>query len=155
MRFHELLLLVNFDEVVNIIINIYYSNDENKDIIRKNYLEFLNNLINNYTPELNNTTICIDYIPMVIYEDYTEDAYWHVYGIEPNKKDTKLALEFSSFSIWLGFYIDENIFINLNQAEVIAHCIWEMTFISFDENEIIKKIEEISSHINEIMEEIQ
>lgn len=158
MRFHELLLLVDFDEVVDKIVDIYYSENEEKDVVRKNYLYFLENLIDGREPKCSDITIQIDYVESVTREyngyTWTDDEYWHVYGTSQDD-DSKWALEFSPFDEWLGFSINQAIFSNLSRAEAVAHCVWEMTFVSFDETEIAKKIEEINASVDEIMEEIK
>ena len=160
MKFHELLLLVDFEEVTNKIVDIYYSEYEEKDVVRKNYLNFLETLLNNHEPKYGDTVIHIDYVEAVTKEynnqSWTEDSYWHVYGMnQDDDDDSKWALEFSSFDEWLGFSINHTVFWNLSRAEVVAHCLWEMTFVSFDETEIAEKFKEINSYVDSIYEEIE
>ncbi|WP_027624528.1 DUF6557 family protein [Clostridium lundense] len=43
------------------------------------------------------------------------------------------ALDACSFESWLGFYIGEETFGRFTKPNIIAHCIWEMTFFGFEQ----------------------
>lgn len=46
------------------------------------------------------------------------------------------ALEFQPWQHWLGMEIEQETLDKFPPEAIVAHCLWEMTFISFDEKEI-------------------
>ena len=53
------------------------------------------------------------------------------------------SLEFTPWNEWLRMEIDPSVFTQYSELEIISHCLWEMTFISFDENEIREQEREL------------
>ena len=47
-----------------------------------------------------------------------------------------LALEFTPWEEWLGMDVDEQSLLEFSESELICHCLYEMTFISFDQKKI-------------------
>ncbi len=66
--------------------------------------------------------------------------------------EVEYALEFQPWKEWLGMAIDEPTCRHYPPPEILAHCLWEMTFMGFDQEtiheekqELIKRVEEINS----------
>src|SRR5262249_36274503 len=57
---------------------------------------------------------------------------------KPKKEDISdgVALEFRPWKEWLGMSIAAITLKEFTELEIIAHCLYEMTFIGFDEKEI-------------------
>ena len=68
---------------------------------------------------------------------------------DPGEITESLAIEFVPWNKWLGMSISADTLQNFTELEIISHCLFEMTFIDFDETEI----EEQFSDINKTMEE--
>ncbi|WP_310554411.1 DUF6557 family protein [Flavobacterium sp.] len=89
------------------------------------------------------------------YDDETGDlCFANVYGV--NEKSTNeitngVAIEFEPWSKWLGMTISERTCIEFNELEIIAHCLWEMTYMGYDENEIQSELCEIKNVREEYM----
>lgn len=60
------------------------------------------------------------------------------------------AIEFKPWEQWLGMEIDPVAFELFSETEILAHCLYEMTFVGFDEDEIQKRYQEINSLADEI-----
>ena len=89
-------------------------------------------------------------------DDYDQSEYIDVSGyynnpqeknIEPNPS---LALEFTSWDKWLGMDIDINTLNSFSELEIIAYCLYEMTFIGFEEETIKAELERIENIVEEI-----
>ena len=95
-------------------------------------------------------------------DDFDNHEYVDVSGYErsytqfPNEQNHSLALEFTSWDKWLGMDVDEKTSKDFTELEIISHCLYEMTFISFDQEiiqEEIDKLEKLSEEIKNMTEE--
>ena len=68
-------------------------------------------------------------------EYFCEDdvAGWIVDGI---KEDDMYALDFTPWNEWLGMEIHSKALNSLKTYEIAAHCLWEMSFYGFNENQV-------------------
>lgn len=95
-------------------------------------------------------------------DDFDNQEYVDVSGCEridtqlPNEENHSLALEFTSWDKWLGMDVDEKTLEDFTEFEIISHCLYEMTFISFDQEiiqEEIDKLEKLADEIRNMSEE--
>lgn len=88
-------------------------------------------------------------------DDFDNEEYIDISGRKKNEpKDQKeqeisYALEFTPWSEWLGMQIDKNSIKNFTEFEIISRCLFEMTFIGFDENEIQEELNKINDTTEE------
>ena len=61
--------------------------------------------------------------------------YAAVYGITPGD-DKRWAIQFERWENWLGMEIEESTRKRLSPVEIVAHCLWEMTFEGFEQEKI-------------------
>lgn len=85
-------------------------------------------------PKESNITIEIRKVRDIFDKTY----YTDVSGIEENKEGS-LALEYSMLDEWLGYKLDPKTLKRMKQIEIMAHCLWEMTFNGFTSEHIKKK----------------
>ena len=82
-----------------------------------------------------------------------EESYIDVSGRDPNAgKDEltdRLAIEFTPWNEWLGMTISNETLADFNELEIISHCLFEMTFVSFDEKEIQEYLESLNKTAEE------
>lgn len=95
-------------------------------------------------------------------DDFDNHEYVDVSGCEridtqlPDEHNRLLALEFTSWDKWLGMEVDEKTLQDFTELEIISHCLYEMTFISFDQEiiqEEIDKLEKLADEIRNMSEE--
>ena len=95
-------------------------------------------------------------------DDFDNLEYVDVSGCEridtqlPNEQNHSLALEFTSWDKWLGMDVDEKTLQDFTEFEIISHCLYEMTFISFDQKiiqEEIDKLEKLADELRNMSEE--
>src|SRR5690554_5507185 len=82
-------------------------------------------------------------IEIVIEQEFDEETqelgFGNVYGIDHESKDeitNSVALEFTAWDKWLGMEINELTLREFSELEIISHCLYEMTFVGYDEEEI-------------------
>jgi hypothetical protein len=84
------------------------------------------------------------------------DSYIDVSGRkiipDPDSITNSYALEFTKWNEWLGMDICQTTLNDFNELEIITHCLYEMTFFSFDEDEIQKQIASLEKTIEEYKE---
>lgn len=77
-------------------------------------------------------------------DDFDGEEYISVSGKynHPKNDEEKFsqAIEFTAWNEWLGMDICEESLLNFNELEIIAHCLFEMTFVGFEEEEIQKQL---------------
>lgn len=165
MKFKELVSDTDWESVANSLKSNYDVSDDSLDSHRDVYYK----LINTDSCEDTNMRICIEWIPPD--GDLVDDGFWDVFGrngtLHKETEDVELfsnsseewlnsevsyALEFNSWSKWLNMEVDSNTAnnITLMKADIVAHCLWEMTFISYDEDEIQDNLEGLKNQVEEI-----
>jgi hypothetical protein len=63
--------------------------------------------------------------------------------VSGRKGDELVAIEFVDWAEWLGMVVDHETSHRYTPTEILAHCVWEMSFFGFDEDTIRKKWGEI------------
>ena len=95
-------------------------------------------------------------------DDFDNSSYVDVSGRDNNPKENAdiltdaLAIEFTPWNEWLGMDIDKNTLQDFTELEIIAHCLYEMTFIDFEEEEIqaeMDKLKDIADEYKNMTEE--
>jgi len=77
-----------------------------------------------------------------------EEPYWNIYGREPDNDDT-WALDFMPWGKWLKAEMDPECS-ELDDLDLICHCLWEMTFHGWTEATIKEVIEELDRCVEDI-----
>jgi len=80
-----------------------------------------------------------------------DEEYEDVGGIDDDGE--RWALDFTPWAEWLGMEIHPESVHNYSPAEIVAHCIWEMTWNGFTEEEIEKKKNEFGERLAKAFEE--
>ena len=92
----------------------------------------------------------IEIVLQQCYDDETnEESYVAVSGLKKDNPTEGLAIEFVPWTEWLGMTVSSNALNQFNELEIISHCLYEMTFMGFDENEIQKQLSEIKKTAEE------
>ncbi len=65
-------------------------------------------------------------------------------------EEESFALEFTDWSQWLSMQIDERTLGRYAAQEIIAHCLWEMTFIGYSRAEIAQERARLKEMVDEI-----
>lgn len=87
-------------------------------------------------------------------EDESEGSiYVEVTGIKSERKENAItvghALDFVEWKYWLGMDLAPETINNFTDLEIIAHCLYEMTFFSFEESEIKEQFDTLKKIADE------
>ncbi|MDD4176802.1 MAG: hypothetical protein PHY58_06890, partial [Bacteroidales bacterium] len=86
-------------------------------------------------------------------DDYDGEEYVNVSGKYANPKSEEeefsQAIEFTPWNKWLGMEISQESLQHFSELEIISHCLYEMTFVGFEEEEIQKELNSLEKSIEE------
>lgn len=165
MKFKELVDDADWEKVKQSLINSYDLGEG--ELL--NYEEVLEEL-KQMEPEETKMRICIKWFDPDIKFD-REEGFWAVDGLDGTlQKETEdfqyfsatcteefansevgYALDFTPWAEWLGMEIDPETAnnIELMQSDIVAHCLWEMTFHGYEEENIKEILDELESRVEE------
>ena len=82
-----------------------------------------------------------------------KNAYFCVSGLCTVKGIRQsYALEYTPWSKWLGYEVDKKVLKKMLKEEIVAHCLWEMTFMGFTQNKIRSRLSVLRRRVNDIKE---
>jgi hypothetical protein len=147
MKFRDIIKRNNWLSVEMVLLKLYP--DEKKNI--SGYEEVLSKL-KMLEPKEKDISILVSWEK----DDFDQTDYVNVSGYHNNPKENtdeaniSLALEFTPWNEWLGMDIDANTLKTFNELEIIAHCLYEVTFVGFEEEEIKAELDKINDAAEEI-----
>jgi hypothetical protein len=130
MIFKDLINEANIDAVSNILKNNYY--DDSIDINK--YIQILERL--KYKNPKENPDCFNFIISLKSIKKQNGEIYVDVSAFNPDENNQHYAIELRPWCEWLAMKVDEVSLATFKCDEIVAHCLYEMTCISFDEEEI-------------------
>lgn len=95
-------------------------------------------------------------IEIVLYQYYDDNGQPSVVDVsginptpEPEDINNALALEFTTWDKWLGMNIGTLALKEFSEPEIICHCLNEMTFVGFEQEEIQAEFDKLKSIVDE------
>jgi len=86
-------------------------------------------------------------------DDFDGEEYVDVSGSykHPKNEEEKFsqAIEFIAWNKWLGMDISQESLLHFSELEIISHCLYEMTFIGFEEEDIREEFKTIENSIED------
>lgn len=86
-------------------------------------------------------------------DDFDDEEYIGVSGLYNNPKNEEehysQGIEFTPWRNWLGMDISAESLANFSEQEIIVHCLYEMTFVGFSEEDIQKVLSKHEKSIGE------
>lgn len=128
MLFKELIHSVSLEELQN------YINENIEIEFREDYLKMIDDL---YSRDIvvDSKGLTLVVVPEKnIFSDDPDEIYSNVYGVD--KTGEFFAITFTEWDVWLNMPVSEKSVKFYKPIPFIMHCLDEMSFISFDENEI-------------------
>jgi hypothetical protein len=153
----------SWEEIKESLIRVCKVSDDNFD----GYMSVIQKL-SDMEPVLNKTRICVEWVPPD--EKFNDEGYWDVHGKDGTlQKDTDdfqffkdcseefansevtYAIEFTPWKEWLGMEIDPETAnnIELTRSDIVAQCLWEMTFCGYEEEEIQEKVDDLKKRVED------
>ncbi|WP_299290215.1 DUF6557 family protein [uncultured Mucilaginibacter sp.] len=141
MQFNELIETNNWLSISITLTSLYPNQKESLTAYEKVYDILL---------QMEPSDSAIEIVLQQCYDDETnEESYVAVSGLKKDNPTEGLAIEFVPWTEWLGMTVSSNALNQFNELEIISHCLYEMTFMGFDENEIQKQLSEIKKTAEE------
>jgi hypothetical protein len=147
MKFFEIIKRAEWLSVEMVLLKLYP--DEKKNL--SGYKEVFNKLKIMPIKESNISILVSNEI-----DDFDNIEYVNVSGYYTNPKDNideqelSLAIEFTHWNEWLGMDVSPKTLSDFNELEIIAHCLYEMTFVGYEEKEIQAELDRINESVEEI-----
>ena len=166
MKFEELLEDLTWDEVKEALIKNHELSDEDLEDYEKVFFKL--RAMDSVETKMR---ICLSYIDENDFfpPDIAGEPYWDIYGRDGtlNKEtafsnnhelqewlddETTYALDFTPWNEWLGMEIDGDCAndIRLTRADIASNCLWELTFIAYDEENIQERLDGLKQQVDEI-----
>lgn len=86
-------------------------------------------------------------------DDFDGEEYVDVSGKYANPKNEEeefsQAIEFTPWNRWLGMEISKESLLHFSELEIISHCLYEMTFAGFEEEEIQEELNSMEKSIED------
>jgi len=83
----------------------------------------------------------------------SRNAYFSVSGVCREKGiKQSFGIEYMPWSKWLGCEVDKQILKKMTKDEIVAHCLWEMTFMGFTQNKIRRELNVLKRRVRDIKE---
>lgn len=138
-KFRDVLFETLWIDVEESLLDLYPDPSENIEGYRQVYEE-----LNSLEPSDNedNCTIVIE----LQYDDIEKKNYYSVSGLIDGMT---YGIEFSPWEEWLGYYVDENLLKEMSKEEIVAHCLYEMTWAGFTQKDIKERVDEIEQVIQD------
>lgn len=135
-RLYELMKVVNFSSVFTCIYNWYEDQRRNS---KRYYYVFYKCLL--MRPRKHNLTDL--FINIELFEDCSKKVP-SAYGVKIiNRDNIRYSLEFNKWNNWISMFITKETLDNFSPEEIVASCLYEMTFYGFDEDTIQKNLAEL------------
>jgi len=82
-----------------------------------------------------------------------KNTYFSVSGTHTQEgMKQSYALEYTSWSKWLGYEVDKKVLKKMPKEEIVAHCLWEMTFMGFTQDKIRSRLSVLRRRVKDIEE---
>jgi hypothetical protein len=81
--------------------------------------------------------------------DPNDQPFWDVSCIKEDDPD-RCCLDLSRWEEWLALRVPQSLLDKMTAAEIVAHCVWEMTFYGFSQEKIAAFRAELECSATEI-----
>jgi hypothetical protein len=137
MKFIELLQKHHWDDIQAALIRLYPDQGDNLEGYQQVFAT-----LRATEPARSDLCIVIEQVS----EEYAGEDYLSVSGRDST--GVSYGIELTDWTEWLGMEIDSQALTQHSELDILAHCLWEMTFFGFspeDLREVIRSFEESQS----------
>ena len=83
------------------------------------------------------------------------EDYVGVSGHDIKDPDTGYAIEYNSWNEWLGMELTQKSLKEFTELDIIAHCLWEMTWGGYSNKEVQKNAKDLFDSCEKAMKDIK
>jgi hypothetical protein len=133
MKLHDLIQKHNWEEVRAAIVRLYPDHESELAGYQKVFQK-----LKTLSPAQTDIQLQID----LVYSEHAGEFHIETKSLRPGEPSTKtgspFVLEFTPWSEWLGMELNSESLQNFSEFDIIAHCLYEMTFFGFSLEDIRK-----------------
>jgi hypothetical protein len=148
MKLCELFRRVKWEKVLPILKDRYDIVGDLSDYEKAFYN--IKKLMPTYNSEIMTIELKWDLFPS---SDSVPDTACEVVGKKDDENDS-YALEFELWTDWIGMDVSNSTLFSLSEEEIVAHCLYEMTFLGYNIEDVLVRKDEIYERIDSAMREI-
>lgn len=151
MNFKSLLQQHSWLSIEAILFDLYPDEEKNSSGYRAVYEKLL--LMTAAASQM--SIVVSNYIDDFDGEEYVDVSGIHQYP-QSEEENYSYAIEFTPWKEWLGMEIHPDSFAHFSELKIIAHCLHEMTFVGFEEEDIqeeLQRIDQISEDYKNMTDE--
>ena len=137
---YDLIRMVRFEDVYERLIYYFPSQENSREGYESAFAELLTK--KQLKHNLNDLFISVE----IDNEDGHD--YLYIHGIN-KKTNITYGIEFCPWSEWVTLFIDQNTIDSLSKEDIVAGCLYEMTFFGFSEKKVIETRDEMYKGIDE------
>jgi hypothetical protein len=141
-KLKELVIKTSFEDIWDVLIENYKDIVENHDQYNNVFKKLF---VLEGAENIENIVIMIEKTGLD-----SEEVFYNVCGIKNlNEVMGRYNLSYMTWDKWLGYDVAGDTIAKYTPAEIVAHCIWEMTWNGFTEEQLQKRIEDLEWYVNE------
>lgn len=137
--FEEILKKVDFEDVWIKLTSYYPDMSQTKEKYKTVFESLLSKTLEKNIEEM------VIHIDDVDYENDKSDDGSTEYRVHGKNNSLEWTgywdISSSNWAEWLGFYMNNNVFEKFSKEQIVAHCLYEMTWFGFSEEKILSRIE--------------
>ena len=81
--------------------------------------------------------------------DAKDHPFWDVTSVKEGDPE-RCGLDLSPWEEWIALHVPQSLLDKMTAAEIVAHCVWEMTFYGFTQEKIAAFRAELECSVKEI-----
>ena len=105
-------------------------------------------------PKKSKMKICVSTVIDDLAEEDEDKEYVHVDGYLRGSK-WHYAIEYSPWAEWLGMEVTKKSLKNFTELDIVAYCLWEMTWSGYSDKEVQKNYKDIIETTAKAMKDIK
>ena len=145
---YQLIREIKFDDAFDRLCYYFPDQENSREEYESAFKELLNKKMRK-THNLNDLFICVKK------EEYDGHEYLDTYG-KMLRSNKRYGIEFCKWSDWVSMFIDRETLNSLSKEDIVAGCLFELTFDGFTESKVIeaknklfKTFEEMKNKVKE------
>lgn len=95
------------------------------------------------------------FINVTLYKEDDGRKYLDVDGVDFKKPDIRYGIEFCKWSDWVSMFITNETLNSLSKEDIVAGCLYEMTFFGFTESGVMEEKNKMEKGIEEAKKEFK
>ncbi len=80
-----------------------------------------------------------------------DGQYLDIYGTKPKNNSVRYGIEFRPWVDWVSMFITKATLDNFSREDIVAGCLYEMTFFGFTEESISNELKKMEDGITEVI----